>query len=53
MLGIALTHMQDLPLGLVELHDFLTGTPLKPVKVLLDCGCHIALLMLTMVAIPW
>jgi len=33
VLGIALTHVQNLAFGLVEV---LTGTPVKPVKVLLD-----------------
>jgi len=36
VLGIALTHGQDLALGLVELHDVRTGPPLKPVQVPLD-----------------
>ncbi|KAK4825708.1 hypothetical protein QYF61_002067 [Mycteria americana] len=36
VLGIALTHVQDLALGLVELHEVCTGPPLKPVKVSLD-----------------
>ncbi|KAK4808149.1 hypothetical protein QYF61_000129 [Mycteria americana] len=36
VLGIALTHVQDLALGLIELHDVCTGPPLKPVKVPLD-----------------
>ena len=36
MLGIAPTHVQDLALGLVELHEVRTGPPLKPVKVPLD-----------------
>lgn len=36
MLQIALTHVQDLSLGLVEIHVFLTGPSLEPVKVLLD-----------------
>ncbi|GAB0186614.1 mitochondrial enolase superfamily member 1 [Grus japonensis] len=36
VLGIALTHMQDLALGLVELHEFRMGPPLQPVKVPLD-----------------
>jgi len=36
MLGIALTHVQDLPCGLVELHEVCTGPPLKPAKVTLD-----------------
>ena len=36
VLGIALTHMQDLALGPVELHEVCMGPPLKPVKVPLD-----------------
>ncbi|GAB0176690.1 epithelial membrane protein 1 [Grus japonensis] len=36
VLGIALTHVQDLALGLVELHEVSTDSPLKPVKVPLD-----------------
>ncbi|KAK4821027.1 hypothetical protein QYF61_012113 [Mycteria americana] len=36
VLGIALTHVQDFALGLAELHEFLMGPPLKPVKVPLD-----------------
>ncbi|KAK4821092.1 hypothetical protein QYF61_013420 [Mycteria americana] len=36
VLGIAPTHVQDLALGLVELHEVCTGPPLKPVKVSLD-----------------
>jgi len=36
VLGIALSHVQDLALGLVELHDVHKGPPLKPVKVPLD-----------------
>ncbi|KAK4824932.1 hypothetical protein QYF61_021552 [Mycteria americana] len=36
VLGIAPTHVQDLALGLVELHEVHTGPPLKPVKVPLD-----------------
>ncbi|GAB0178969.1 cAMP-dependent protein kinase inhibitor alpha [Grus japonensis] len=36
VLGIALTHVQDLALGLVELHAVHTGPPLQPVKVPLD-----------------
>ncbi|KAK4819146.1 hypothetical protein QYF61_025826 [Mycteria americana] len=36
VLGIAPTHVQDLALGLVELHEVRTGPPLKPVKVPLD-----------------
>jgi len=36
VLGIALTHVQDLALGLAELHEVRTGPPLKPVKVPLD-----------------
>ena len=32
MHGIALTHVQDLALGLVDLHEVRTGPPLKPVK---------------------
>ena len=39
VLGIALTHVQDLAHGLVELHEVLTGPPLKPVKGPLD-GIH-------------
>ncbi|KAK4827794.1 hypothetical protein QYF61_021747 [Mycteria americana] len=34
--GIAPTHVQDLALGLVELHEACTGPSLKPVKVPLD-----------------
>ncbi|KAK4818029.1 hypothetical protein QYF61_004153 [Mycteria americana] len=33
VLGIAPTHVQDLALGLVELHEVHTGPPLKSVKV--------------------
>ncbi|KAK4827563.1 hypothetical protein QYF61_019187 [Mycteria americana] len=36
VLGIALTHVQDLALGFVELHEVHTGPPLKPVRVPLD-----------------
>ncbi|CAM9177511.1 unnamed protein product, partial [Bubo scandiacus] len=36
VLGIALAHVQDLVLGLVELYMVCTGLSLKPVKVLLD-----------------
>ncbi|KAK4831476.1 hypothetical protein QYF61_017724 [Mycteria americana] len=36
VLGIALTHVQDLALGLVELHEGHMGPRLKPVKVPLD-----------------
>lgn len=38
LLGISLTHVQDLALGLheLELHEVHTGPPLKPIKVLLD-----------------
>jgi len=36
VLGIALTQVQDPGLGLVELHEVRTGSPLKPVKVPLD-----------------
>ncbi|KAK4813670.1 hypothetical protein QYF61_017637, partial [Mycteria americana] len=36
VLGIALTHVQDLALDLVELHEIRTDPPLKPVKVPLD-----------------
>ncbi|PKU30563.1 hypothetical protein llap_19132 [Limosa lapponica baueri] len=36
VLGIALTQMQDLALGLVELQEVCTGPPLKPVQVPLD-----------------
>ncbi|KAK4831319.1 hypothetical protein QYF61_016808 [Mycteria americana] len=36
VLGIALTHVQVLALGLVELPEVCTGPPLKPVKVPLD-----------------
>ncbi|KAK4824031.1 hypothetical protein QYF61_009622 [Mycteria americana] len=36
VLGIALTHVQDLALGLAELHEVGTGPNLKPVKVPLD-----------------
>jgi len=34
--GIALTHVQDLALGLVGPHEVHTGPPLKPVQVPLD-----------------
>ncbi|GAB0196099.1 cAMP-dependent protein kinase inhibitor alpha [Grus japonensis] len=36
VLGIALTHVQDLALGLVELHEVHMGPLLQPVKVPLD-----------------
>ncbi|KAK4827673.1 hypothetical protein QYF61_020484 [Mycteria americana] len=36
VLGVALTHVQDLALGLVEPHEVRMGPPLKPVKVPLD-----------------
>ena len=36
VLGIALTHVQDLALGLVELHEVHMGPPLQPVQVPLD-----------------
>lgn len=36
MLGITLTHGQDLACGLVELHEVYTGPPPEPVKVPLD-----------------
>ncbi|CAM9935932.1 unnamed protein product, partial [Bubo scandiacus] len=36
VLGIALTHVQDLAVGLLELHEVCTGPPLKPVQVPLD-----------------
>ena len=36
ILVIALTQVQDLPLGLFELHEFHMGPLLKPVKVPLD-----------------
>jgi len=36
VLGIALTHVQDLALSHVELHEVHTGPPLQPVKVPLD-----------------
>lgn len=36
VLGIALTQVQDLALGLVELHKIHTGPPFKPVHVPLD-----------------
>ncbi|PKU36298.1 rna-directed dna polymerase from mobile element jockey-like [Limosa lapponica baueri] len=36
VLGISLTYMQDLALGLVELHEVHIGPPLKPVQVPLD-----------------
>ncbi|KAK4822675.1 hypothetical protein QYF61_019042 [Mycteria americana] len=36
VLWIAPTHVQDLALGFVELHELHTGPPLKPVKVPLD-----------------
>jgi len=36
VLGIALTHVQNLALGLRELHEVCTGTPLKSVQVPLD-----------------
>ena len=32
VLGVALTHVQDLALGLVELHEVQIGPSLKPVK---------------------
>jgi len=35
-LGIALTHVQDLALSLVELHEVRIGPPLNPVQVPLD-----------------
>ena len=36
MFGIVPTHMQDLALGLVELHAVHAGPPLQPMKVPLD-----------------
>ena len=36
VLGIALTQIQDLALGLVELQEVHMGPPIKPVKVPLD-----------------
>ncbi|GAB0183112.1 cAMP-dependent protein kinase inhibitor alpha [Grus japonensis] len=36
LLGIEPTHVQDLALGLVELHEVHIGPPLQPVKVPLD-----------------
>ena len=36
MFGIALTWMQDLALGLVELHEVGISPPLKPVQVSLN-----------------
>ena len=36
MHDISLTHVQDLALGLVELHEVCMRPPLKPVKVPLD-----------------
>ncbi|KAK4832092.1 hypothetical protein QYF61_020707 [Mycteria americana] len=36
VLGIVLTHVQDLALGLVKVHEVPTGPPLKPVRVPLD-----------------
>ncbi|PKU26779.1 hypothetical protein llap_22917 [Limosa lapponica baueri] len=36
VLGIAVTQVQDLALGLVELHEIGMGTPFKPVQVPLD-----------------
>ena len=36
VLGITLTQMQDLALGLVELHEVDMGPPLKPVQVPLE-----------------
>jgi len=33
VLGIAPTHVQDLALGLAELHEVRVGPPLKPVNV--------------------
>ena len=36
VLGIAPTHVQDLALGLVELHEVCTGPPLQPIQVPLD-----------------
>jgi len=34
--GIALTYVQNIALGLVELHEVCMGPPLKPVKVSQD-----------------
>ena len=39
VLEVALTHMQDLALGLVDLYEICMGPPLKPVQLLLD-GMH-------------
>jgi len=36
VLGIALTHVQDLTLGFVEPHEVCTGPPLEPVRIPLD-----------------
>jgi len=36
MLGISLTHVQDLAIVLVELHEIHLGPPLQPVQVPLD-----------------
>ena len=36
MLGIVPTHVEDLALGLVELHDVGMGPPLKPAQVTQD-----------------
>ena len=36
VLGIVLTHVMDLALHLVELHEVCTGPPLKPAQVPLD-----------------
>jgi len=36
VLGIAPTHVQDLALGLLKLHEVRTGPPLEPVRVPLD-----------------
>lgn len=36
VLGIALSHLQDLTLSLVELHEVHTGPSLQPVRVPLD-----------------
>jgi len=36
VLGIALTHVQDFALGLVELNEICMGPPLKPFQVPLD-----------------
>jgi len=53
VLGIALTHVQDLALGLAELHEVCTGPNFRPVKVpldgifslqLVDCTTHLCVI---------